>query len=236
VVIWASIGSEDGDASAEQPARAEGDETIAAGGRVPEGEASARDEGAWGQAAETAEVVAPSAVESEGESEARTEAETGPDPEMPPEDPATRATGQPNPWAGPTPRLLADVKRALDRGQRVSSRTDGRLLAHARDNRSDPRPQILLGRMYLARGWRPDAMERFEVAYRTSPTAAGDPRMLDALVLLAAHRATANRAATLMRDAYGVPRSIEAIDAALATGRLDRESTDRLGRVRQALQ
>jgi serine/threonine-protein kinase len=139
-----------------------------------------------------------------------------------------------DPWAVATPRLLADVKRAVDANRRVSGRIDGRLIAYARDHRDDPRPHILLGRVYLARGWRPDAMERFEVAYRTNVSATGDPKMLEALVALAAHARTSSRATTLLRDAFGA-RGLAAIDAALASGDLDEESAERLARVRGRL-
>ena len=148
--------------------------------------------------------------------------------------PVTGAATPENPWAGPTPRLLADVKRAVDANRRISSRIDGRLISYARDHREDPRPHILLGRIYLARGWRPDAMERFEVAYRTNISAAGDPAMLEALVALAAHARTSSRATTLLRDAFG-SRGLAAIDEALASGDLDEESTERLQRARTRL-
>ncbi len=150
-----------------------------------------------------------------------------------PQEPAPAAA--PNPWdARPTPSLLAQTKRQLDLGRAPSERTVGRLRTHAREHREDPRPLILIARTYFVRGWRPDAIERYELAFEATPQAAGDPAMLADLVQLAAHSRTSTRATALLQRAYGA-RAVAAIDEALAADGLPREDAERLRRARDLL-
>jgi serine/threonine-protein kinase len=146
--------------------------------------------------------------------------------------PVAPATSIPSdPWAGDAPPELASIKADLDRGLRVSSRAEAQLRAQARRAADDPRALMLLARIYLQRGWRPDAIEHYEKAYQCSPSAAGDPTMLVDVVVLAGHGNTSRRATALLRAAYGA-RAVPAIDHVLATERLDRDDRARLEQLR----
>src|SRR5690606_11476196 len=82
-----------------------------------------------------------------------------------------------DPFAEALPRSLSRAARAVASGREVSTRYDKGLMQYARAHRGDARPQILLARAYLSRGWRSDAIERYGLAYREDPSSRGAPSM-----------------------------------------------------------
>jgi hypothetical protein len=121
-----------------------------------------------------------------------------------PEEPATeRATPVDEyPWIEPIPPALARVKAQLDSGR--APRSDNELRSYARSHPRDGRPAALLGRIYLARGWRPDAMEQYEKALELTPGLATDEATLEDVLSLALHSATHRRGTTLLVRYWGV--------------------------------
>jgi serine/threonine-protein kinase len=107
------------------------------------------------------------------------------------------------PWTEPIPEPLARTKALLD-GRRVpSSSSDARLRTYVRQNPRDGRGPALLGRTYLARGWRPDAMEEYEKALELTPGLATDEATLEDVITLGLHSATHRRAMVLLARYWG---------------------------------
>jgi hypothetical protein len=140
-----------------------------------------------------------------------------------------------DPWAGGVPRNLARMKRAVDSGREISERADRGLIRIARDNPSDPRPHLLLAGAFLSRGWRSDAVERYELAYDRDPSSRGDPRMLHDLVMLGADSAAGGKASRAVQRIYG-REALAEIDRQLGAGGLGRDGRARLLRLRAAIE
>jgi eukaryotic-like serine/threonine-protein kinase len=149
-------------------------------------------------------------------------------------DPPRAQTDTPNPWEGPVPPELASVRRALLAGRTPSKSVDDRLRRYARRHPKDPRPYLLLGGTYVARGWRSDAIDRYERAHRVDPAAKGDPRMLADLLSLVKHPAVSARAARAVREIYGAD-AIPVIEAKLATPGMGADEGERLRRLKASL-
>jgi cytochrome c-type biogenesis protein CcmH/NrfG len=116
----------------------------------------------------------------------------------------------------------------------MSAAAERTLRTYVRDHNEDPRAYILLGRGYTRRGWRPDALERFERAYRLDPSTRNDRNVLNSLVELSFHANTATRAQALVREMYGAS-AIEAVDRRLARRDLEDSDRARLERFRATL-
>ncbi len=151
---------------------------------------------------------------------------------------AAPAEGRPapaNPWAAGVPRELARAKRAADAGREVSVSFDRGLLRYAQLHPDDARPHLVLARAFASRGWRSDAVERYELAARKDPASRGDPRMLTDLVTLTAEDTPASSAAArAVRTIYGAEALAE-IDRQLEATR-DRTARGRLSRLKQSIE
>jgi eukaryotic-like serine/threonine-protein kinase len=140
-----------------------------------------------------------------------------------------------NPWSRPVPSELQAIRRQLDAGRAPSQHADRTLRAFARRDPKDPRPHLLLARTYLARGWRSDAIERFEQAYAADPNAKADPHMLTDLLGLVKHAAVTVRASRAIQTIYGRD-AIGAIDAKRAKPGIGPDESARLLRLRESLE
>ena len=93
---------------------------------------------------------------------------------------------RPAPWdMHPQVPLLESARAILDEGEVPGSEVINRLRAYSRGNRADPRPHLLLGRLFLAREWWSDALARLSIAYAVDPRFGADPDLRGGLEALA---------------------------------------------------
>jgi hypothetical protein len=137
-------------------------------------------------------------------------------------------------WAGPMPRELARARAALEGGREMRSGTERTLKRYTSRHRDDARGFLLLAHGYYSRGWRPDAIERYERAFEIDPNVRHDQQMRDNLVRLAGHGNVGLQAQRLVRTIYAAEARAH-IDRILAEGRLDRDDQQRLIAFRDTL-
>lgn len=124
-------------------------------------------------------------------------------------------TGQlADPWSRPAPKLLRQVKRALDQGKSINKRSDQPLRRVGLRSR-DGRAYVLLGRAYMVRGWRSDAVEAFEQAVQIEPGVRADRHMLSVLLELVADNKVTAKSAAAIRSIYG-KEAIAAVESRLS--------------------
>jgi serine/threonine-protein kinase len=138
------------------------------------------------------------------------------------------------------PALLAGARRAHAHGRPTDPVLDRPLRSWHRTHPGDARGGLLLAHTYVLRGWRPDALAQYRLAFRRDPAAARrDPTTLRDLVSLAARAGTAEAASELFIDMYAepavAPAALAQIDMTLATARLDTEERVRLASLRARL-
>ncbi|MFT5353356.1 MAG: hypothetical protein ACI9KE_000554 [Polyangiales bacterium] len=107
-----------------------------------------------------------------------------------------------DPWAQ-VPEELAAYKRRLDAGGRLRRREIGSLISFASEHPDDPRPLILRGQAYAARGSLSQALPYFLSAYETDIRARNDPKMLESLIYMATTEELEQEAADAIRQIYG---------------------------------
>lgn len=145
-----------------------------------------------------------------------------------------------DPWAAELPELLASARRAHAEGRPTGPALDRTLQSWHRVHPGDVRGGLLLAHTFCLRGWRPDCVDQYRLAFVRDPAAArGDPAMLEDLVALVAHGSVAPSAADLLVEAYGGRETVAAplahLDVTLATGRLDDDARARLWALRDRL-
>jgi hypothetical protein len=121
------------------------------------------------------------------------------------------------------------------RNPKANEATVRALRRYAREHRDDARPFLLLGRIYTARNWRDDALERYLRAHRIDPAARHDPHMRDDLIWLATQKSTSSRAGRALAAIYGED-VLPALRAQLASGNLETEERARLERLAERLE
>jgi hypothetical protein len=62
---------------------------------------------------------------------------------------------------------------------------------------------LLIGHLFVQRGWYSDALSRYERALEIDPGSRGDPRLLSNLVHLASRDSVGERAAAMIQRHYG---------------------------------
>lgn len=139
-----------------------------------------------------------------------------------------------DPWARPAPRLLGQVKRALDRGQAVSKRSDQALRRIGLRGR-DGRAFVLLGRAYIARGWRSDGVEAFEEAVEIDPAVRGDRAMLRALLDLVADASVSVKSSSAVHSIYGA-EAVPAVQKRLESAGVSADAKRRYSQLLARLQ
>jgi hypothetical protein len=108
-----------------------------------------------------------------------------------------------NPWAHNVPKWLAQLRRAVNTGERGNDRTVAALRKHSRQNPKDALGQLLLAQLYRNRGWRADVLNQYSIAYQRDPSVRGAPEMLRDLIKLVVEGPVAQRASILIRHTYG---------------------------------
>jgi serine/threonine-protein kinase len=139
-----------------------------------------------------------------------------------------------NPWQAPVPRALKPIRDRLAHGARMSQKGLRPAYEYARENPGDPRPWLLLGHAYAALDWFSDSVDRYVRADQVDSTCRGDPQMLADLLDAAAHPTAGRSAARAIRDIYGA-EAIPAVDKAMKRAAGDRQTTERLTRLRESL-
>ncbi len=120
-----------------------------------------------------------------------------------------------DPWANPPPEPLRPFLRMVEEGHVFSDRTEIRpLYALAHEMEGDPRPRLLLGHLFFARGWITEGIRRYELAIEMDPSVRGDRRMLENLVDAASRESVGDRAAGAIEAIYGV-EAVPALQAAI---------------------
>ncbi len=120
-----------------------------------------------------------------------------------------------DPWAAPPPEPLRPYLRMVEEGHVFQDRSEiGPLFALAQQMEGDPRPRLLMGHLFFARGWMTEGIRRYELAVRMDPSVRGDRRVLENLVAAAAREALAERAANAIATIYGV-EAVPALQAAI---------------------
>lgn len=138
-------------------------------------------------------------------------------PEEPPPPIETSAEASPiavgDPWAEPPPEPLRPFLRMVEEGHVFEERSELRpLYALAREMEGDPRPRLLLGHLFFARGWLTEAIRRYEMAAELDAAARGDARMLANLLDAASRESVGERAADVIAEVYGA-EALPAIQA-----------------------
>jgi hypothetical protein len=140
-----------------------------------------------------------------------------------------------DPWADPNlPPLLWEAHARVTAGEDIDDATHAELLRYTQSEPRDARAHLLLGHVYAARLWRSDALTRYESAARIDPDARHDPRMLENLVDLVAHRRAGDRAARAIEEIYAT-EAVPAIDRVLASDTTRSARATRLRSLRDRL-
>ena len=139
-----------------------------------------------------------------------------------------------NPWARGTPKTLRSVRKAVMNGDQGSDRTIAALRKYNSVSYDDPRGHLLLGRMYMNRNWRTDAVAQYGMAYQLDPAARGAPEMLPDLLKLAAAGPATSDAARLVHKAYG-REALPALNSAMISFRSDAGATAKLQALRKSI-
>jgi hypothetical protein len=186
-------------------------------------------------------VVVVALASSEDAEEVAGGSETTPAAPVPPrgDTPATPAEAPARPVAPPQagrdPSPIADIRAALEDGRRPGRDADRRLIAHALSDREDPEPNLLLARIYLARGWRSDAIEQYEIAHAKDPRVCDDdPVVIDDLLSISIHPSIGWRAAAAVERICGAT-AIPVIDGALESPEIEPDAAARLRALRERL-
>lgn len=134
---------------------------------------------------------------------------TEPGPEPAPEPPAR------DPWAEPPPEPLRPFLRMVEDGHVFEDRSELRsLFALAREMENDPRPRLLMGHLFFARGWLTEGIRRYEAAAAQDPSVRGDRWMLGNLLRAASRESVGERAAQVIETVYGA-EALPALEAAI---------------------
>src|SRR5690606_12571211 len=110
---------------------------------------------------------------------------------------------------------LRPFLRMVEEGHAVEDRSEIRpLYALAQQMPGDPRPRLLMGHLFFARGWITEGIRRYEIAARMDASVRGDRRMLQNLVSAASRESVAQRAGEVIERVYGA-EAIPALQAAI---------------------
>ncbi|MFK7985300.1 MAG: serine/threonine-protein kinase [Sandaracinaceae bacterium] len=152
-------------------------------------------------------------------------------------DPVTAAaTLPPDPFVEPPPEPLRPFLQLAEEGHVFDERAElGALYALAREMEFDPRPMLLIGRLFVLKGWYTEGIARYRLAHQRDPASRGHRPMLADLTRLSGRSSVEGDASEAVVTIYGreaLPAVEEAIDEA-AERPLDQL---RLVRLRERLQ
>ena len=108
-----------------------------------------------------------------------------------------------NPWLLPVPAELEGIPALAAGGARGDEVLMRKLREYSRTHPQDPRGALLLGRVYMNRLWRSDAVAQFAMALERDPAARGAPEVLPALLELIVLGKANDGAEALVMSAYG---------------------------------
>lgn len=139
-----------------------------------------------------------------------------------------------NPWKDDLlPPELEGIPALANKGDPGDEPTVRRLREYSRFNENDARGLLLLGRLYVNRYWRTDALTQFQLAVERDPSARGAPEIMAALLDLIVIGKAAEPAEAFILRVYG-REALPAIEAELE--KLQRPmSIQRLSAVRAKL-
>jgi serine/threonine-protein kinase len=155
-------------------------------------------------------------------------------------DPGSGATGSgtraANPWdRTPLPDVLKRVHGQVQAGQDIRGETLRALKRYAREHPDDPRPHLLVGHVFTARGWRRDALPRYQQALQDDDSALGDPLLLQNLLHMATRRNSHRRASDMVRQVYGAD-ALPALQQMLRSAQLRPAQERRLEQLQRSLE
>jgi hypothetical protein len=117
--------------------------------------------------------------------------------------PAAREPAR-DPWSGPTPQQLRQLRARVGAGQRGDARMLRELRRYNREHPDDPRGHLVLAQLFVNRGVWNEVVAQYALAFARAPSSRADARALQDLLTAIGHEAAATRAAELVRDSYGV--------------------------------
>jgi eukaryotic-like serine/threonine-protein kinase len=123
-----------------------------------------------------------------------------------------------DPWKGPVPTELDDLKRQIDLGTVPSKKDLGPIYRYIRVHPTDPRPHLLLAQTFVDRNWTKDAVVQYVSAYEKDASSRGAPRMLPDLITLSMDANRIKDAAAALRQIYG-DEALQVLDSRLALER-----------------
>ena len=123
-----------------------------------------------------------------------------------------------DPWKGPIPADLDDLKRQVDTGSVPSKKDLAPVYRYVRVHPTDPRPHLLLAQTFFDRKWTKDAVAQYLSAYEKDPSSRGAPRMLPDLISLCLDAGRMEDAAAALREIYG-DEALQVLDSRLALER-----------------
>ncbi len=140
-----------------------------------------------------------------------------------------------DPWAEPPPEPLTPFLRMVEEGHVFEDQSELRqLFLLAREMEDDARPRLLLGHLFIAKGWVGPGIRRYELALQLDPSVRGDPRLLANVVDAAARETTHERAVQLIERNYG-HEALPAVEAKIVELEGDAVPQLRLVRLRDRL-
>jgi eukaryotic-like serine/threonine-protein kinase len=123
-----------------------------------------------------------------------------------------------DPWKGPIPDELEELKRQIDTGSVPTKKELGPVYRYVRIHPTDARPHLLLAQTFFDRGWTKDAVAQYASAYEKDPSSRGAPRMLPDLITLSLDENRTRDAAAALREIYG-DEALQVLDSRLALER-----------------
>jgi len=121
-----------------------------------------------------------------------------------------------DPWATPPPEPLRPFLAMVEEGRAFEDRAEIRpLYALAQAMPEDPRPLLLLGHLFVTRGWYTEGIRRYERAFQIDADARGDRRVLANLVDLAARDSVGDAASDALITIYGA-EALPAVEQAVS--------------------
>jgi hypothetical protein len=123
-----------------------------------------------------------------------------------------------DPWKGPVPTELEELKRQIDLGTVPSKKDLGPIYRYVKVHPTDARPHLLLAQTFVDRHWTKDAVTQYVSAYAKDPSSRGAPRMLPDLITMALDPNRVRDAAPALREIYA-DEALQVLDSRLALER-----------------
>lgn len=127
-----------------------------------------------------------------------------------------------DPWQRRAPKALQQIRSSMLKGQSAGNKTISYLQRYNRDHQNDARGHLLLGGLYMNRGWLSDGVKQYKLAFQSDPSARGDAHALNDLLKLAGQDQDVwQEAAALLRNTYGPEVHDDIVRAARRTSQAE---------------